>query len=321
GMATPDSGTADSGSDEPELPDASELDVGPNVPVPTFEPPIATWESRAPMPVGRRGAGAATHGSNAYIVGGVQATAAAIYSVTNDTWALGADMPQARYWAGVGSINGPVYVVGGRVAQTDGHQSLGTTIRYNPADDSWKQSISAPDAGCCGAAVVVADRLYLTGGRNGSALVHSLDPAQGVWLHHANMPLGRSRHAAAALDTAIVVVGGLTGDDDGTHVTGVAIYETTTDEWTEAPEAPFERTDLAVAAHQGLIWVLGGRDTVGEATAEVWALDPGIGWGAAVPMPFARADHTALSADQAVLVLGGEDPSGALPLAVDAMIL
>lgn len=306
----PDStGQADIDPHDAPLGDAAPVDVAlePDLP-PPFEPPVGEWQTLQPMPEPRAEATIAAHGGRLFVVGGVGADTVLSYTILADAWDEGAAMSVARYLAGLGVVGGQLYAVGGREAQGAGWQALGTVERYNPGANAWKETYANPEAGCCMASASVGERVWLFGGRNASTLTQSFDPAQGLWQKHAAMPVGRSRHAAALLESRVVMVGGLAGDDpdDGVSVlTRVDIYDTLSNTWLEAPEAPFATWSAAAATHGGRVWVLGGADPEGQPTAAVWVLDPDLGWAKAADMPRGRLGHVAQVVDDVLYVTGG----------------
>ena len=56
-----------------------------------------------------------------------------------------------------------------------------------------------------------------------------------------------------------------------------AASETATGAWTELADAPLARLEMAVAAHDGRIWLAGGLSLLGEAVSEVEVFDPSSG--------------------------------------------
>lgn len=134
------------------------------------------------------------------------------------------------------------------------------------------------------------DRLYRIGGftaRNAegedhdlwsSAEVAAFDLTQGKWQDMPPLPEPRSSFDAAVLDGTIYVIGGwaLAGDaDNHWHTTAWAMDVTAeTPYWKELPAPPFQRRALAIAAHAGRIYVIGGMQEDGGPTRRVDVFDP-----------------------------------------------
>jgi hypothetical protein len=76
--------------------------------------------------------------------------------------------------------------------------------------------------------------------------------------------------------------------------------------WTEVPDAPLSRLEMATAAHGGRIWLAGGLSPLGEAVAEVEIFDPATGeWTSGPSLP-TGIHHAALVSDgDRLLLIGG----------------
>lgn len=76
--------------------------------------------------------------------------------------------------------------------------------------------------------------------------------------------------------------------------------------WERLEDAPFARLEMAVAAHDGRIWLAGGLSPFGEALTDVEVFDPAIGaWTDGPPLP-ASVHHAALVSDgDRLLLIGG----------------
>jgi hypothetical protein len=75
--------------------------------------------------------------------------------------------------------------------------------------------------------------------------------------------------------------------------------------WVREADAPFARLEMAVAAHDGRIWLAGGLSPFGEALGDVNIFDPATGtWSDGPALP-AGVHHAALASDGARLLLIG----------------
>lgn len=84
--------------------------------------------------------------------------------------------------------------------------------------------------------------------------------------------------------------------------------------WTLGAAAPVALTEVAAAAHDGRIWVVGGMDAHGRAVDLVQVYDPGTDSWAAGPTAPRPVHHAALVADgDDLLLLGGYDGTTGLP--------
>lgn len=77
-------------------------------------------------------------------------------------------------------------------------------------------------------------------------------------------------------------------------------------EWRRVADAPEELTEVAVAAHDGRIWVAGGFDAAEEPVDMVWLYDPQADeWSSGPPLP-TPVHHAALvSTGEDLLLIGG----------------
>jgi non-specific serine/threonine protein kinase len=76
--------------------------------------------------------------------------------------------------------------------------------------------------------------------------------------------------------------------------------------WTELPDAPLARLEMATAAHDGRIWMVGGLSPLGEAVTEVEVFDPSTGEWSSGPAVPAGIHHAALVSDgERLLLIGG----------------
>lgn len=76
--------------------------------------------------------------------------------------------------------------------------------------------------------------------------------------------------------------------------------------WERLEDAPFARLEMAVAAHDGRIWMAGGLSPFGEALTDVEVFDPAGGEWADGPSLPAAVHHAALVSDgERLLLIGG----------------
>jgi N-acetylneuraminic acid mutarotase len=109
------------------------------------------------------------------------------------------------------------------------------------------------------------------------AAVAAFDPSSGEWSDLPELPEPRSSHDAAVLDGTLYVIGGwkLHGKDNREwHQTAWALDLTKADEWKALPAPPFERRALAVAAHDGRLFAIGGMQKEGGPCTKVSIFDP-----------------------------------------------
>lgn len=103
------------------------------------------------------------------------------YDPTNDSWKALAAMPTKRGSAVAATVNGKIYVIGGAALHPGSselalyparpHRSVDTVEEYDPKTNTWSKRSSMPTARNHAAVGVVNNRVYVIGGRLGSAFI------------------------------------------------------------------------------------------------------------------------------------------------------
>ncbi len=190
------------------------------------------------------------------------------YDPAGDSWKALASMPSKRGSAVAATVNGKIYVIGGAalhpgssesaVQPTRPHRSVDTGEEYDPKTDTWSERASMPTARNHAAVGVVNNKIYVIGGRLGSAfvftasntnVVEEYDPAIDQWgLVKARMPSARSGGAWGVRNGRIYVAGG--EHQDGLLMAAfraLEAYDPVTNTWAELPMMPIPRHGLAGA--------------------------------------------------------------------------
>jgi N-acetylneuraminic acid mutarotase len=111
--------------------------------------------------------------------------------------------------------------------------------------------------------------------------VARLDPADKQWHELPPLPEPRSSHDAAVVGDTLYVVGGwqLQGEQDSVwHDTAWSLdLSAARPKWKAIAKPPFERRALALAAHEGKLYVIGGMQHEGGPTTRVDVFDPKSG--------------------------------------------
>lgn len=107
-----------------------------------------------------------------------------------------------------------------------------------------------------------------------------MKPGNSAWEALPNLPEGRSSHDAAVVGDTLYVVGGwnMTGSGGTSkwHDTALAMnLASSTLEWKPVAAPPFQRRALALAAHHGKLFCIGGMQEKGGTTTAVAIYDPG----------------------------------------------
>jgi hypothetical protein len=134
------------------------------------------------------------------------------------------------------------------------------------------------------------------------------------------LPAARTDGAAVQVGTKVLYIGGSDGQTAQSSVfVAEAVPVGNFDEWSEdAPALPEPRSDAAVLAVSGVIYVIGGYDASGAPTDTVFSLTPDtqtgdLGeWTVAedLVLPEPRAGAMGVTAPDGILLIGGEGPNG-----------
>ena len=178
-------------------------------------------------------------------------------------------MPTKRGAASAGVANGKIYVTGGAnslpgvnengIHPARPHNVLPTVEEYDPAANTWKTVRPLLLARNHHVAVGVGDKIYVIGGRVGSAfisgtsnnvdLVEMYDPATNLSMPRTRMPTARSAIGAGVYHNQILVAGG-EGQDQRflAAFKAVEAYDPVLNRWQMLPSMPHPRHGLAVGA-------------------------------------------------------------------------
>jgi hypothetical protein len=136
-----------------------------------YDPSSDVWTKESPLPVAVSDYASAVVDDKIYIIGNSNENLTQIYSPETDTWTYGAPVPTTSagyYPGGAGATTGVfaqkrIYVLGGEEAGLMG-SSLGTTLIYDPENDTWSSGTPMPTARSNVGVAVVNDVLYAIGG-------------------------------------------------------------------------------------------------------------------------------------------------------------
>lgn len=201
------------------------------------------------------------------------------YDPTNDSWTALTPMPSKRGSAVAATVNGKIYVIGGAAPHpgssetalhpTRPHRSVDIVEEYDPQTNRWSARSSMPTARNHAAIGAVNNKIYVIGGRLGSAfiftasntnVVEEYDPASDQWgLVKARMPTERSGGAWAVYNGRIYVAG---GEHQDSHLMAafrtLEAYDPATNSWSELLMMPMPRHGLAGAVVGGRLHLVSG---------------------------------------------------------------
>jgi len=202
------------------------------------------------------------------------------YDPAMDEWKELAPMPTKRGAATAAAVGGKLYVTGGAnslpgvtengIHPARPHNVMGTVEEYDPATNSWRtrRSLLLPRNHHVTAGV--GDRLYVIGGRVGSAfisgtsnnvdLVEMYDPASDLWTARARMPTARSDMGWGVYNNQYIITAGGEGQDQRALFAfkSVEAYDPTVNRWLVLPSMARQRHGLAAGAIGNRFYAVSG---------------------------------------------------------------
>jgi len=285
------------------------------------------WEDGVALRDSRFGLAACSLANEIYVFGGANFdTLTEKFDVTNQTWTTLATMPTARrHGHACAVVSNKIYVMGGYNDVMGGWNGLDTVEAFDPATNSWSTQTPMPTPRYGAAAAALNGKIYVLGGRNGTAntlsTVEEFDPASGTWSTKASLPIAVHSPVAAVIAGKLYAIGGY-GADNTAHADSYE-YDPATNAWRQLASMTTSRVGHSEIMWDGRIYVFGGEsDTAGGAIASIEMYDPGTNrWSQKSDMPHAREYHaSAIVADSAYLLGGRSTSQGAQPLVYEADI-
>eukprot|EP00048_Salpingoeca_helianthica_P019511 m.244983 g.244983 ORF g.244983 m.244983 type:complete len:557 (+) comp34405_c0_seq1:133-1803(+) len=226
-----------------------------------------TFTTLAPAPLARANPGAAVLNGYLYVMGGTGPGAAGTthrYHIATNTWSVSMGLlnyPRSHIFAL--TIAPYIYALGGY--DTNLQTSANFFERFSPTTNTWQPLAPLPPTALAygSAATVVGGEIYLSGGNVDLILVNSLfkyTPSTGTWTQLPSMMNGRFNHAAVALGSRMLVIGG-----EWEAFFDVDAFETSSTSWLSSgtfaslPHSFDGVTEMQACALQGKIYIWGGR--------------------------------------------------------------
>ncbi len=200
-----------------------------------------------------------------------------IFNIEKNEWRKGPEIPESRRRgaAGVFVYNEKIYVVCGiQDGHWDGH--VAWLDEYDPKTDTWKQLPDAPHARDHVHATVVADKVYIAGGRRSTAkigqVLNLLEPAvdiydfaTGTWAtlpESQNLPTLRAGASSVTLGNKVLVIGGESHTQEPSH-SEVEALDTETLTWEKLPMLQKGRHGTGAVNVGGRIYTVAGSGNRG----------------------------------------------------------
>ena len=244
-----------------------------------YDPASDHWTKKKQMPLPAHHMAMAEYKGKIYVIGGLvrgperggwaPIDNAWEYDPASDSWRALAPMPAGKRGAAIAEeAGGKIYVIGGATTEPGSKEvalyanrpqrSVGTNEAYDPATNSWEERSSMPTARNHAASGVVDGKIYVIGGRVGSAfipigsntdIVEVYDPAINQWgALRQRMPHGRSAVACGTYNGKIYVAGGEVQSTESMAVyRALEAYDAATNTWAILPSMPVGRHGLSGA--------------------------------------------------------------------------
>jgi N-acetylneuraminic acid mutarotase len=179
------------------------------------------------------------------------------------SWQL---LPKLQYGRGnpaAAALNGRLYAIGGYPTEAGALTSV--EVIEPGRDQAWSRVADLPDprGRGSGAAAATRDRIYVTGGDDGTATAVPLDslvvydPRANQWQYRTRMLTARSNLKLIYLDPYIYAIGGIA---TAAALNTVERYDPRSDTWTTVAPMKSARVNPAPAVVGRQIVVVGGSD-------------------------------------------------------------
>lgn len=233
-----------------------------------------------------------------------------VTSVPSVSWKTRNSTGLKRKYGAAGVLNNLVYVAGGLTGNS--FTSTGSTQSYDPSSGTWTTLANMNVPRQLLAGDVAGGKFFVNGGLNGTTVSNAnegYDPSPSCvavppspdnpspptcppvvapigWQTYHAMNHARLAHNAVAASGKIYVFG---GDSDAAETTRVATpeeYGPDVDTWSDLALMPTPRDFVAVAAYNGGVYVIGGRNAAGTAVPTMERYDISSNtWTTLAPLP------------------------------------
>jgi non-specific serine/threonine protein kinase len=220
-------------------------------------------------------------------------------------------MPAGRHHLMATAYNNQLYILGG--AEPEGWTPTNTVWQYDPITGQWQGLDPMPEARLAGAAVTLADKIYLVGGAGGSEALLVFSPLQESWELLPGPAQPREHVSAVAYQDEIWVLGGRWSGVG--ELNSVEIYNPTTGTWRAGPSLNVARAGFAAALVGESIMVAGGEVIINgsETLTSLEILAPnGQSWQLGPPLLIPIHGVGGAAFDRQFFLLGGSVQAGAI---------
>jgi N-acetylneuraminic acid mutarotase len=243
----------------------------------------SSWTKLSNMPTPRGEFGIAVVAGKIYVIGGIDdnnlpLSTVEMYDPLTDVWTSKMSMPTPRSGLAVAVYNNKIYAIGGHI--NNGY--VGNNEVYDTATNTWTPKSSMPTPRADLSANIVNGVIYLIGGKrySGSAPFYvetnvneCYFPDNDSWSTRASIPTSVEGYASAVVDNKIYVIGGSKYSTTAGIISLVnanQVYDSQTDQWTQAAPLPVTTSYGAAASTTGNL-ALQGIYFVGGFTGDTYS--------------------------------------------------
>jgi hypothetical protein len=238
-----------------------------------LDPATGEWADGPALPAPRHHAMMVSSGPDLFVLGGMETLSfepldtAWVLRAGATEWAEIAPLPEDRGAGAAGFAAGVVVIAGG-----NGRGGLApTTLRYDPAGDTWTTGAAIPEPREHTSAFVHEGELWVVAGRRNSLSsnrsdVEIYDPLADTWRIGPPIPTARGGHGVAILDGLAYAIG---GEQPDRALDSVERLDVTTGIWSAITPVPTPHHGHVVLAAAGRIWAIGGGDAPTFAAIDV----------------------------------------------------
>jgi hypothetical protein len=283
--------------------------------------PPGPWQTRAPMPTARYGAGVASDGIYVYAAGGSNGATVSSqfvrYDPVADVWTSLAPLPTAVYAQLAVYAEGKIFSFGGVTASF-----VGTNITqiYDIAANTWSAGAPMPALRHLMGGGYDGGRVFAVGGYSTNVVGSEQNQtwqytiATNTWVTKTNMPAALGGPGSGVVEGHLYVVGGRIS---GTvALTSTYAYDIAGNSWSSAAAMPTAVNLPGAAVYGGRIWAIGGGTPWLSGSQQVEAAiqsesrtqiyDPFTNsWAAGPAMNMARSFMGAATVRNKIVAVGG----------------
>jgi N-acetylneuraminic acid mutarotase len=299
-------------------------------------PNAGQWQLKSPIIHARSHCPPAVYKNKIYVFGGGGPHFASLNSVyaydpQKDAWERKTDMPTLRSGSVTAVLGDRVYVMGGGFKQPNGQFRFLTAVEiYHPETDSWEKGPDLLMPHDYPAVAVLDGYIYVLGGHHPDAtkagpktdpgfdFCERLNPAKGVWEEVAPLQQPRFALAAAAVNGAVLTMGGVAFTPDGfNNFTLVERYDPAQNRWSRDDRytLPWPAAGLGACMLNKRLYIFGGYSTDNIHNRAACFDEASGAWKRIPDLPAPRAAMGVATLEGTIYLIGGWADDGRTPQA------